>query len=556
MKINILYLLGLVLMFSACQELDLVPEAKLSDGSLWKNSTDYERGVNILYRSFGQRGDADSDIAFTSTNATSNGTRLAPVTSNYYNNTYGNIRKCNFLIDRAVINEMEDNRFVAEARFFRAFHYSNLVFAYGDILFYTKTLDPSSEELFAARTPRKEVIDFLLADLKRAADILPLESEIPNPQRGRISKGTAMSLRARIALFEATWAKYHATGNDVNGLLDIAIESAKQVMDSEEYELFMSADKPMESYRLFFTNQGNDSKEQIFARRYDFERLRSNGQVMSAPITKKMADMYVCTDGLSIESSPLFEGRATMISEYQNRDYRMWNTTITPGAFTISRLDQDGAGIDFPNVSEGGDAVTYYRPWKFLSDEYIYGNGGVVQFIHEIRYAEVLLTYAEAIYEKNNTITDAQLNETINLTRARGGVAPLTNAFVTANSLSMQAEIRRERTVELVHEGWRRNDLRRWKTAEIEMPNAMLGVQFGGTEFETAILIDNDSNPILDTEGNTQLMYKVVPVQDANGFIIVEPAAARSFDPTRDYLEPLPTKETILNENLKQNPKW
>ena len=564
MKKNIYISLSVLLILGSCQELDLSPEDQLSDGSLWLNSEDYERGANILYRSFGSfKTDNDSDISYGTTNgtsngnfpnATSNGTRIASVTSGFYNGTYSTIRHCNFLIDRALNNGFEDNRFVAEVRFFRAFHYFKLVQAYGDIPFYTTALDPASEALFDARTSRATVIDFILSDLADAVNNLPLESDIASSDKGRVAQGTAQALLARIALFEGTWAKYHNTGDEVISRLDVAINAAKLVIDSDEYALFEYAANPDESYRFFFHEEGNDSKEQMLARRYDFDQRHSH--FSNSPSTKKLADMYTCTDGLPIDKSSLFQGRSTLVSEYENRDRRMWLTNVIPGSYTIDRLDIEGTGVDFPNSGDGGATDTYYRPYKWIAEKYLFGNGGNAYFYHELRYAEVLLTYAEALYEKNGSITDAQLNESINKTRDRAGVVGLTNTFVTANGLDMLTEIRRERTVELAHEGFRRHDLRRWKTAEIEMPQPLLGVQFAGSEFETVLLTDNDGNPVLDGNGNTQLRYPNPPEMDTSGNVIVEPATARSFDPTRDYLDPLPTEEIVNNPNLVQNPNW
>ena len=155
---NIIYILFIALLvLSGCQDLDLSPEHELSDGSLWNRSEDFKAGVNILYPSIGSfQTDIDSDIAYeNSPNSTSNGTRVAPATSNFYNNSYRDIRRCNFLIDRAIANGFQNDRYVAEARWFRAYFYSRLVESYGDVPFYTTTLDPASEELFAARTSRE-----------------------------------------------------------------------------------------------------------------------------------------------------------------------------------------------------------------------------------------------------------------------------------------------------------------------------------------------------------------------------------------------------------------
>jgi len=556
MKKYIYIIFGIFLMLTACQELELTPETELSDASLWKNSEDYERGANLLYKLLPEfRTDNDSDIGYSGVNEVSNGTRVTPTISGFYNSSYSNIRRCNFLIDRALANGFENDRYVAEIRFFRAFFYSELVNAYGDVQFYTRTIDPgNNEDLYAARTPRATVVDFILSELNDVASILPLESKIASADKGRIASGTAVALRARVALFEATWAKYHDTGDDISGRLDIAISSAKSVMDSGQYGLFEYATKPDESYRYFFMELGNDSNEQILAFRYDFSQPFFASPLL--PATRKLADMYLSSDGLPIDKSSLYQGKDLMDSEFENRDRRMTASIVVPGTFTISRLDQEGSGIDFPNGSEGGQTFTYYRSYKQLSEFYHFITGGNSYFAHNLRYAEVLLIYAEALYEKNGSITDPQLNESINLLRQRAGIAALTNTLVSGNGLDMLNEIRRERTVELAHEGFRRDDLRRWKTAELEMPKAILGAKFGGTEFETKILVDNDGQPILDENGNEQLLYKNPPLQDAEGYVLVETAASRTFRADRDYLEPFPTEEIIKNSNLKQNPNW
>ena len=144
-----------------------------------------------------------------------------------------------------------------------------------------------------------------------------------------------------------------------------------------------------------------------------------------------------------------------------------------------------------------------------------------------IRYPEVLLNYAEAVYERDGAISDNDLNLSINLTRKRinSEMPALSNSLVNANGLDMRTEIRRERTIELFHEGFRIDDLKRWKTAETEMPQAFLGSKFaGGT-------------------------------QNADGFTIFESAADRQWQ-QRNYLLPLPVDQRQLNPNLGQNPGW
>jgi hypothetical protein len=159
----------------------------------------------------------------------------------------------------------------------------------------------------------------------------------------------------------------------------------------------------------------------------------------------------------------------------------------------------------------------------------------------EFRYAEVLLVLAEALYEKNGSISDADLDRTINVIRARVNMPALTNAQVATNGLDMLTEIRRERTVELAFEGFRRDDLRRWKIAETIMPQSIRGVKFVGTEYQTRYP---------DLQVGTDIKV------DANGFIIAEPSSARSFLP-KHYFDPLPLQQIQLSQGtLIQNPGW
>jgi hypothetical protein len=150
-----------------------------------------------------------------------------------------------------------------------------------------------------------------------------------------------------------------------------------------------------------------------------------------------------------------------------------------------------------------------------------------------LRYAEVLLIFAEATYELNNTITDAELDMSINLLRTRGEIAKLTNAFVKTNGLDMRDEIRRERRVELAQEGFRYWDLIRWKTAETELVKPVLGNYYFKSEFAAATV-------------------NLAP----GNIILVQDASFRKFDPAKDYLWPLPINEIALNPNLDQNVGW
>ena len=140
MKQYLIYILFLNVVF-ACQDFNLSPEHQLSDESLWNDSEHFRAGVNILYQSIGTHDnylDNDSDFSYgLGSNNVSNGSRDVPASSSFYNDSYRDIRRCNFIIERAIDNGFENNRYVAEARWFRSLFYFRLVKSYGDVPFYT-----------------------------------------------------------------------------------------------------------------------------------------------------------------------------------------------------------------------------------------------------------------------------------------------------------------------------------------------------------------------------------------------------------------------------------
>src|SRR2546430_17027290 len=196
----------------------------------------------------------------------------------------------------------------------------------------------------------------------------------------------------------------------------------------------------------------------------------------------------------------------------------------------------------FPGFRGSSATRTGYMLRKFL-DETVEATQFAGEYdFKEFRYGEVLLILAEALFERGGVISDADLSRTINLLRARVGMPALNNTFVTSNGLDMLTEIRRERTVELAFEGFRRDDLRRWKTADTEMPQALRGVKFVGTEYQ-------QRDPALKVGTDIQV--------DAGGFVVSELAASRQFVVPKHYLNPIPLQQIQLSKGtLTQNPGW
>ncbi len=548
-KLNlIIYIITTALFITGCKKIDRLPESEFTDADFWNTETDLINAANRLY----QQLDADwidnraDDAVNQNVNLISTGNRPVPATSGDWNDRYDEIFTANNILEKgkkASVTETIRNRYFAEARFFRAYAYFKLVKIYGDVPLVLKTLDINSPELYMGRTPKKEVIDTIYADLDFAAQWLPKRTDLPAAQYGRVTKSAALALKARIALYEGTRAKFHNDqASNWQNHLTIALAAAQAVM-AEGHVLFASysnlflaaGEGPTNTENIFVKIFGVSNTNIILA--HNNSRDLENGRM--AP-TRNLLRQYLYSDGLpawkqdnspSTTVSPSFvaEGSETSYNTIlDNRDPRMGMTYYRAG-------DVAYQGPWVPKTSLG--SRTAYAPKKGFSIPDQVLNGGTVDRIL-IRYAEVLLIFAEAKYELNGSISDADLNLSINLLRTRVGMGPkLTNAFVTANNLDMREEIRRERTVELALEGFRYDDLIRWKMAEVLLPQELLGAKFIAAEW-------------VGTQASTLNL-------NANQILIVELDANRNFRPDRDYLYPIPVNEIALSGgNVVQNPNW
>ena len=248
----------------------------------------------------------------------------------------------------------------------------------------------------------------------------------------------------------------------------------------------------------------------------------------------------MCSDGLPIEKSPLFKKYVGVTDEFQNRDNRMtttlmqhgekyWNNTTNNSRKTWD--DQDLAtALTLSVTSNSG-----YQNHKWAVERLVADTQESMDY-PVIRYAEVLLNYAEATYELDGAISNTDLDLSLNLVRLRinSTMPKLSNSFVTTNGLSMREEIRRERTLELVLEGFRIDDLKRWATAPKEMVEDQLGVKYTGTWFESHWA--NQSRSL-----------------NSDGCIVLYDGRVWS---DKLYLYPLPSDQLQLNPQLGQNPGW
>lgn len=569
---KIIYILGLfsMLTFQSC--LDMEPKTQLADTNYWQTPDHFKLFATQFYGwtvDFKQlddspHSDVRSDLRTGITlDVYSNGTNSIPSSDKTYTNNYNRIRQVNTLLQQAegyaVPADIETS--VGEAHFFRAYCYFDLLQVYGDVIITRTPLDIDSPEMQMARNSRDEVVDFILEDLEEAIRLLPEANEISSKDEGRLSSQAASAFLSRVALYEGTWQKFRNGGqnNDrSSALLDIAATSAHDVIESGFFELFAPEELGTEAYKYLFilendksnpagiTKSGN--KEYIFTRRHD-PTLASigfnitQGRLGNAVyVTRKMANMYLQSNGLPI--NPQTWDYSKVDSEFKNRDNRMSNTLMIPGhtywGTGGGRIDWTGSAEEIANASHKNfmpSTGTGYFPHKWCCERDGVPAGMEAYDYPIIRYAEVLLNYAEAVFERDNKISDEDLAISLNLTRKRvnPNMPDLTNAFVSANNLDMRTEIRRERTVEFYDENFRIDDLKRWKTAEEEMPMNLTGVKWRGTDYETKW-----------SDASSKTM-------DAEGCIIYE--QGRVWE-EKHYLYPLPIDQLKLNPNLKQNPGW
>ncbi|UIR55987.1 RagB/SusD family nutrient uptake outer membrane protein [Sphingobacterium sp. SRCM116780] len=578
MKKRFIYILLVSMSFSSIVscKIDEIPETSMSDANFWNTVTDLRMAANYFYSTL--PGLTSSEVSMdnwsadaypnTTGNSISDGSRVTPATSDDYD--YYKIYQANKLIEKSqqILDKGGDvtqvNWYVGEARFFRAMYYFEMLKRFGGVPLITKTMEVNDPDVYLPRASRDEVLQLIFDDIDYAASVLRTADELNTAKEyGRISKTGALAFKSRVALFEGTREKFHQYGN-YKKHLTMAKEAAEAVINSGVHTLFTqqttgtNGNIMNDAYFNLFQEAGDGraNKENIIAKVYGISRENS---VISTPVqryyegnsivpTQNFVDYYLMADGLPIDKSPLYQApdkSMTHAQYFNKKDPRMSFTLFKRGDEFIS-----SSNYTIPNASQqrSGYGIRKYANKNFWNLQASYIDRPV------LRYAEVLLNYAEAVFELNENISDADLDKTINALRNRlpqinigtdanpnfVSMAKLTNAFVNANGLNMRNEIRRERKVELSFEGLAYWDLIRWKTAEIELPKTLLG-SYLFSEYLT------DPGQKWDASKT--------PVNDKN-YIILQNASLRKFDPSKDYLWPLPTTEIAKNPKLEQNPNW
>lgn len=549
-KIHILF--AAALLFAGCS-LDVEPETTLADTNFWKSETDLRGACNRLYIDLpGFSHDLRSDeLVGPNQNGISSGNRSVPGTSGDWTDPYDRIGVCNNIIVKGEIAPLDQetkNRWIAEARFFRAYHYFDLVKKYGDVPLILKVFDSTKDpEIVRGRDPREQIIQQCYEDLNFALMYLPKFNKLTGNDWGRVSQSAALGMIVRIGLYEGTHKKYHQTpGGDYKDHLKKAIDAAETLIYKEkQHELYPDFSK-------LFLLEGEGSKESVFIKVYGpndagiIVHRNSRGLENAAAVTRSMIDNFLYADGLPREKSSLVVRPEVKYSDIiNNRDPRLSMTVYSigedayKGPYTPFKTDDQTHGYGYP-IKKGFMLSEWSTNGKEVVDKMI------------IRYAEILISYAEALYEYNGSISDEKLGDTVNEIRRRVGFnVALTNDFVTRNQLNMLDEIRRERMIEFIDEGLHYDDIIRWKTAEKVLPNTVLGLLYNADE--TTVTQGELGGRLTDENG----FYQGKKVYDEGNIFVIEEGESRNFDPVRDYLYPIPTYEiSTSGGNIKQNPKW
>ena len=389
---------ALTFSLSACSDfLNKEPLSQGTEAIVFKTPEHFEQAAYYLYDLYGwdyNAMDRNLDIS----GLGSNGGGTAPESSGSWGGPYGQIRDCNILLEKAEEYAGDKNAIshaVGTAHFFRAWQYFKLLKTYGGVPIADHSLDLTDPTLQAPRNSRYEVANFIINDLKEAVKLLTKEKDIPDADKGKISKEAAQSFLARVALYEGTWEKYvPSIGYDLDGdgtnsgagtakpegypsvteLLTLAKTVSKDVITEAEtgtFKLWNECDS-LSYYYLFniddaegnipnFKGKGKaTNKEFIIYRKYDFNIAKPNKNIshtvivgLATSISQQFGESFLCRNGLPIricytgnmanaQNNPQFEGYKTFVGEYRNRDYRFISCTYIPDRTFWSSRVEDG----------------------------------------------------------------------------------------------------------------------------------------------------------------------------------------------------------------------
>lgn len=559
---------------SACTDLNLSPLSEGSSDNWYSDEDELNMAVNALYVDEFWPVDLDIHLDDGLTDDVIRRDALTPFTNGNLNGqnsviidrwteAYTAIARANSIIeslDRAKgsIPEAVLLKFEAEAKFVRASQYAYLISHYGDVVYYTNTLN-IEESFKLSRTDKNTILQNVYEDYDFAASYLP--TTYGSSELKRATKGAALALKARIALYMGDWAN--------------ASNAAKACMDLDVYQLYPD-------FSTLFLSKTKNSEEVIFAlpRSTELGNALPWNFSVSRPVTRNAGGFnyyspswylfcsFLCTDGLPIDESPLFDPR----DPWKNRDPRCNATIVQPQTPWLGFMYQNHPDSVLCWNFKTGKYQTNYdsRGAAVATAQYASYNGLVYKkFIDEdwtddrmanndkfiIRYADVLLMYAEAKIEQGEI--DQSVLDAMNMVRARAYGVNYTEtssypAISTTDPTQLRRILRIERRMEFAWEGLRYMDLIRWRLAEKAFMKKSYGL-IDIAQLRTNIVQKGlwffPEVPPVDEDGIADFTS-----MESKGLIKV--LAERSFDSSKGYLWPIPDKEILINNNLEQNPGY
>ncbi|MBO9592227.1 MAG: RagB/SusD family nutrient uptake outer membrane protein [Niabella sp.] len=598
----LLYILACLVFATSCKKvLDRTPQDAITDLNFWSSIDNLKLYCNNFYGSLyvpGATADNQSDNSVPNTvNTWLYGDAVVPASGGgwAYSN-WSNIRNANYFLARyqqVVDDPALINRYVGEIKFFRANEYFNKVKSFGDVPWINKDLNINdSAFLYKPRTPRQTVIDSVIADLNTAIAYLPAPA---NAELGRLHKYAALQLLARVNLYQGTWMKYR----NVSGwqtYLTNAAAAAKQIMDNGGYSIprptalyyfkngdlvdaktntYATKDYPLYYKEQFITEDLTPNKECVMPKIYVVNVLTSGlsrtvGEA-NVGVSKDLIEDFLCDDGLPIALSPRYKGDDSAAIEFQNRDPRLRN--MIDNRFLPNNLNNTTLVSNYLSPVASG-TPTGYLASKFKSPIPKQNEANQTTYdMFVFRYAEVLLTYAEALAELG-TITQTDLDNSINLLRARldepslpgGKMARLTlNPAADPNATTIAGksrygyavspliyEIRRERRIELAFEGFRWDDIVRWNAGKlVENPKTVYGIVASAD-------VRTQYNTYYGSNVFTGVNLATITDWDGKNKQVISPytRAMRTWN-DKLYLNPIPQDQINLGRgSIAQNPGW
>ena len=571
--------------------LDEYPLDAISPETYYNNADELRSATNQFYGMFpgaasGYTESADVVCIF-NLPAEVQGIRTVPTSGGGWNWEY--LRAVNFYLSHSVRCDDVDARehFDGIARFFRAYFYFEKVKRFGEVPWFDRELSSTDPELFRPRDSRDFIMDKILDDLTYAIDNISDKKDLYN-----VTHWTALALKSRICLFEGTFRKYHGIPGYEKFLNECATAS-KLFIDNAPYAIYQTGAQP---YRDLFSSMNAIEEEVILARDYDRSQNvmhEANANTLSPTygrpgMNKKIVNSYLMTNGDRFTDQPGYE-TMQYYDEMQNRDPRLTQTVVGPG---YMRINSDA--VSSPNF---GASTTGYQITKWVTDASGDGYLGSSNDYILFRAAEVYLNYAEAKAELG-TLTQEDLEISIKKIRDRVDMPNIDMDAANANpdpylcalesgyqnvtgpNKGVILEIRRERTIELLLEGFRYYDIIRWKEGKVfEQPYK--GMYFPGLtqgsgdnrydvfDMNDGTVGDKEKVDICIYTGkkpsvkNIRKFYKLgdefVLTDGDKGNIICHDIEKepRQWREDRDYLYPIPTQERLLsNGTLSQNPNW